>query len=144
MSNLRFLQGTPINRLLYVLLVVLLLNACTKDSEQSITFYDELLEQEVVTVLVKDDIPFRRDGNTIWYSIDHREAVQEIFDKAVSSRPVQYKFYDKEKQEKFVTLLGNNGIVVVVSESDAATYVVSVPNEDRKKSEEIFRQVITE
>lgn len=53
------------NKIILTVLIALLFCACAKEGEQSITFHDGFLREEVSSQLLKKDIRFRRDGNTI-------------------------------------------------------------------------------
>jgi hypothetical protein len=118
------------------------LSACTEEREQSTSFQDEHLEQQVVQKMENGGISFRREGRTIWYSIDDREAVKRIFEEEVARRPIHYKFYDKEKQSQFLSLLGEQGIIASSESNSEPPYVVYVPNEYRDESEESFQRVL--
>lgn len=127
---------------LTVLLAVLLLISCAKEKEQSISFHDNYLEQQVVQRMEDENISFRREGNTIWYPIENRDVVKGIFDDEVAHRPMQYKFYDKRKQEKFVSLLSDQGVTATAESNGESSYVVNVPSEHRGKAEEVFQEVL--
>lgn len=137
---------TPFKSVICAFLITILsifaLTACTEEKEQSMSFQDEHLEQQVVQKMERDGIPFRREGNTIWYLIDNKEVVKGIFDAEVGHRPIQYKFYDKEKQNQFLSLLSDQGITASSESNTEPPYVVNVPNEYRDKSEEIFQKVL--
>ena len=128
--------------LLGAVFAIFVLAACTGEREQSISFHDEYLERQVIQKMESGGIPFRSEGSTIWYSIDDREKVKKIFDEEVARRPMQYKFYDKEKQDQFLLLLGDQGITADTESNTEPPYVVNVPNEYRDKSEEIFQKVL--
>lgn len=130
------------SRFLLAVLAILALSACKEEREQSMSFHDAHIEHQVVQKMESERIPFRREGNSIWYSIDNREKVQEIFNVAVAQRPMQYRFYDKEKQDQFISLLGDQGITASTESNSESPYIVNVPNEYRDKSEEIFQQVL--
>jgi len=123
-------------------LAISVISGCTDEREQSMSFHDEYLEQQVVQKMESMGIPFRREGSTIWYSISSRKVVKKIFEEELSSRPIQYKFYDKEKQNQFLSLLGDQGIVAISESNIEPPYVVNVPKENRDVSEEIFRKVL--
>lgn len=127
---------------LTILLIALLLISCAQEKEQSISFHDKYLEQQVVQRMEDQNISFRREGNTIWYPIENRDVVKGIFDDEVAHRPIQYKFYDKEKQEKFVSLLSDQGVTAAAESNGETSYVVNVPSEHRGKAEEVFQEVL--
>lgn len=127
---------------LVAVLATIMLTACADEGEQSMTFHDEYLEQNVVRKLESEEIPFRREGTTIWYSISDQKVVKRIFNEMVARRPVQYKFFEKEKQSRFVSLLDDQGIVASAELNNKPPYVVNVPNEYRDQAEETFRKIL--
>ena len=129
-------------RFIAVVLTTLALSACKEGREQSIHFYDAQIERKVIQKMEDDGIPFRLEENAIWYSIDNGKKVQEIFNAAVAQRPMQYGFYNNEKQKKFISLLRDQGIIVSTESSREPPYMVYVPNEYRDKSEEVFQEVL--
>lgn len=118
------------------------LAACSPEVEQSMTFYDEFLEQQVVSKLESENVPFRRDGMTIWYSIDDREIVARIFENEVARRPAQYAFLEKEKQQQFLSLLIDQGVLATAKPQDEPPYVVFVPKENHDQAEAAFQVVL--
>lgn len=127
---------------LVAVLAIFALTACAEDGEQSMTFHDEYLERQVVRRLESGDIPFRREGTTIWYAINDKEVVNEIFNEEIARRPVQYKFFEKEKQRQFLSLLNHQGIIASAELSTKPPYIVNVPIESRDQAEEIFRKLL--
>jgi len=127
---------------LVAVLATFVLTACAEQGEQSMSFHDEYLEQQVVRRLESADIPFRREGTTIWYSINDKEVVKKIFNDEIARRPVQYKFFEKEKQLQFLSLLDDQGIIASAELNNKPPYVVNVPIENRDQAEETFRKLL--
>lgn len=115
------------------ILIVLAFGGCGSSNEQSIIFYDERLELDVLQSLDAAAIPYKKDNSTIWYSIKHDSEVERIYQAAVNSRPVKYTFYDENEGKEFVDLLKEMRILPEVSVGDGGVYTVYV---DKKKSVE--------
>ena len=128
-------------KILFIIGVITLLVACDNNGEKSISFYDSDLEATVLHALNKEAIPYRREGNTIRYSVDNQKAVQNIYDATISSLPLEYKFFDKDKKDEFVSLAKKQGLPVTLGQSNGIYYIVLIPKEDNAKAKEIYQQV---
>ena len=128
-------------KILQIICIITLLVACDNNGEQGKTFYDSNLEANVLNELDKAAIPYRREGNTIRYSADNAKAVQNIYDAVISSLPLEYKFYDKDKMDAFVSLAKKQGLAVTLVRSNGIDYIVLVPKKDNAKAKEIYQQI---
>ena len=142
MTNVNVVNQFRVRELLLALLVTLALSACSEKIEQSISFYDEYIEQNVLEGLQAEGIPFRQEDETIWYSANHRDAVLAIYQKVVARRPIQYGFYDLEARKHFQLLLSEMNIVAKSGPDRELMYVVSVPTQYRDRAEETFQQML--
>jgi hypothetical protein len=116
--------------------------ACTDKSEQSIIFYDDHIEQNVIKELQAKGIPFRREDDTIWYLVNHKDEVLNVFHQVVAKRPVQYGFYDLDEKKRFQMLLSEKNIAELPVSDSGPMYIVLVPAEHRDRAEDIFQHML--
>lgn len=110
-----------------VYLLCVLLYGCAEKIEQSISFYDTYLEQQLVKELKEKSIPFRQEGHTIWYEVTYKNEVKYIFDQEVSNRPMYYKYYDVEDKNLFLNKLKQVGISDITESQEGDAYIVYIP-----------------
>jgi len=120
----------------------LFIAACTSGTEESMSFSDESYKDLMLNGLDEKNIPYRIEGNSIWYSIEHSESVMAVQKNALLNLPSKYVFYEKSKQEKFLFELNKNGIdatdVVIKSEE----YVVYVDERHNELAQDIFKDIL--
>ena len=131
--------------ILIALSIPLMVISCgekTKIKEQSILFHDEHLKDYVVSGLNKNGIEYRVEGESIWYLIEHKDEVKEIYEDALLNRPIEYKFYDLEKQRRFVSLLESEGVNPLVKSEAGGVAYVYIQKKSRVVAEKVFEQII--
>ncbi len=129
-----------------LILLFLMISSCeesSKNKEQSILFHDDYLKSYVVSALNKKEIEYRLEGNSIWYLVEHKDEVKSIYEDALLNRPIEYKFYDAEKQKRFVGLLEDKGVHPMMKSDRAGIVYVYIPKKSREVAEKIFNQIIT-
>ena len=130
---------------LIVLSVSLMVISCGEKStikEQSILFYDDYLKNNVVSGLNREGIEYRIEGKSVWYLIDHKDEVKKIYEDALINRPIEYKFYDLEKQRRFVSLLESEGVNPLVKNEAGGVAYVYIRKKSRIAAEKVFEQII--
>ncbi len=129
-----------------LILLSLLVISCgesSKNKEQSILFHDDSLKKYVVSHLNTKGIEYRLEGDSVWYLIEYKDEVKSIYEDALLNRPIEYKFYDSEKQKKFVGLLEEKGVHPLVKIGKGTVVYVYIPKKSREVAENIFDQIIT-
>lgn len=131
--------------ILIALSIPLMVVSCgekTKIKEQSILFHDDYLKDYVVSGLNRNGIEYRVEGESVWYLIEHKDEVKKIYEGALFNRPIEYKFYDLEKQRRFVSLLEGEGVSPLVKSKENGVVYVYVQKESRIVAEKVFEQII--
>lgn len=112
-----------------------------KEKSSSITFNDNILREVSLRKLSEADVPFRVDGNTIWYSPTHADKVQSIFKDALINRPIPFTFPEERTRDQYVKLLQDSGIEASVGLGSDG-YIAYVSSEKHEEASEIFRDLI--
>ena len=126
------------------IIIAILFVGCSSGNEQSITFYDERLELDVLKSLDAEVIPYKKDNSTIWYSTEYGSEVEKLYQEAVNSRPVKYTFYDDKEWKIFIDVLKEMGIKHDVEVGDSGAFTVYVDREKSVEAKKIFGGILVE